>query len=100
MINCDGKGNDMFVPLKFEIRTRFGTTDIFRQAFGYDRFAPYLEDEWEVEGAGAIIQVRKEPLGEERTTASPPQQASKPFYYTIDPNMFDHHVWELIHQSK
>ena len=50
MINCDGKGNDMFVPLKFEIRTRFGTTDIFRQAFGYDRFAPYLEDEWEVEG--------------------------------------------------
>jgi hypothetical protein len=23
MINCDGRGNDMFVPLKFEIRTRF-----------------------------------------------------------------------------
>jgi hypothetical protein len=46
MINCDGKGNDMFVPLKFEIRTRFGSKDVFKQAFGYDCIdVPYLKDE-------------------------------------------------------
>lgn len=45
MVNCDGKGNDMFVPLKFEIRTKFGSTNIFKQGFGYDRVAPYLEQE-------------------------------------------------------
>ena len=28
MINCDGKGNDMFVPMKFELRTRFTSEEL------------------------------------------------------------------------
>ena len=43
MINCDGDGTDMFVPLKFEIRTTTDKKDIFKQAFGHDVVAPHLE---------------------------------------------------------
>ena len=43
MINCDGKGTDMFVPLKFEVRTTTGSKNLFKQAFGHDLVAPYLD---------------------------------------------------------
>jgi hypothetical protein len=28
MINCDGRGNDMFVPMKFELRTKFESEEL------------------------------------------------------------------------
>ena len=34
MVNCDGVGTDRFVPLKFEIRTREQTVDVFEETFG------------------------------------------------------------------
>ena len=34
MINCDGEGTDRFLPLKFEIRTKTGTEDMFEATFG------------------------------------------------------------------
>ena len=34
MINCDGEGTDRFLPLKFELRTLRGKTDVFEEAFG------------------------------------------------------------------
>jgi hypothetical protein len=34
MVNCDGVGTDRFVPLKFEIRTREQTVDVFEDTFG------------------------------------------------------------------
>jgi len=34
MINCDGEGTDRFLPLKFEIRTKAKTEDVFEEAFG------------------------------------------------------------------
>jgi len=34
MINCDGEGTDRFLPLKFELRTLEGKTDVFEEAFG------------------------------------------------------------------
>ena len=33
MINCEGDGTDMFLPLKFEIRTKTGKTDLFDKTF-------------------------------------------------------------------
>jgi hypothetical protein len=34
MINCDGEGTDMFLPLSFEKRTKDGKTeDLFKECF-------------------------------------------------------------------
>lgn len=33
MLNCEGKRTDMFVPLKFEIRSQQGKTDLFDETF-------------------------------------------------------------------
>jgi hypothetical protein len=49
MINCDGDGTDHFVPLKFEIRTKTESKDIFKQAFGHELVAPYLKGDHEAE---------------------------------------------------
>lgn len=37
MINCDGDGNDMFLPLMFECRTNFGADkeDLFEKTFKF-----------------------------------------------------------------
>lgn len=34
MINCDGEGTDRFLPLKFEIRRKTKTEDVYEEAFG------------------------------------------------------------------
>ena len=33
MLNCEGDGTDMFLPLKFEIRTKTGKVDLFDKTF-------------------------------------------------------------------
>ena len=38
MINCDGDGTDRFLPLKFEVRTKTGSEDLFEKAFGQKPF--------------------------------------------------------------
>ena len=43
MINCDGVGTDRFMPLKFEIRTRDETVDVFEDAFGAKPINPFLK---------------------------------------------------------
>ena len=35
MINCVGKKTDMFLPLRFEVRTKNGNTkNVFKEVFG------------------------------------------------------------------
>ena len=33
MLNCDGRETDMFLPLKFEIRTKEKKVDLFNETF-------------------------------------------------------------------
>ena len=44
MINCEGEGNDRFLPLKFELRKLSGTEDLYEEAFGR-RPKNYLTEE-------------------------------------------------------
>ena len=44
MINCDGVGNNRFLPLKFELRTLGKTTDLFEGTFGKRPANPYLSN--------------------------------------------------------
>ena len=43
MINCDGVGTDRFLPLKFEVRTREKTVDLFEDAFGARPINPFFK---------------------------------------------------------
>ena len=38
MINCDGKGSDRFLPLKFEIRTKDSSENLYEKTFGYTKY--------------------------------------------------------------
>ena len=44
MINGDGDGWDRFLPLKLELRTQKGRTDLFRETFKFDVDAPVLRN--------------------------------------------------------
>lgn len=45
MINSDGEGTDRFLPLKLEMRQKDSEpVDLFKETFGYEVDAPYLEN--------------------------------------------------------
>ena len=45
MINIDGEGTDMFIPLSFEVVTNKGqdTKDVFEETFGEEAQAKFLK---------------------------------------------------------
>jgi hypothetical protein len=45
MINCDGEGTDMFLPISFELRTNKGekSENFFDETYGKAAQARYLE---------------------------------------------------------
>jgi len=38
MINCDGNRTDMFLPLKFEVRSKTGTVDLTKECLGFESY--------------------------------------------------------------
>ena len=42
IINCEGKGTDRFLPIRFEVRTKDKTENLFEKAFGMTITNQYL----------------------------------------------------------